>query len=83
MNKDVLEFLMREVTQCLRKNREAFEAKIAYFFGVSDQKTVVEAYINALKNLEEIGSNSPIKLLKQEIVPYLEDAYKSNAQQKR
>ena len=65
------------------ESREAFEAKIAYFFGVSDQKTVVEAYINALKKLEEIGSNSPIKLLEQEIVPYLEDAYKSIAQQRQ
>lgn len=40
------------------ENLEDFEGKIAYFFGVSDQKPVKEAYLNALKKLEVIGSRS-------------------------
>src|SRR5438067_439365 len=64
------------------KSLEAFETEIAYFFGVNDQQPVVEAYISALKKLDEIGLNKSEDLLEKEIVPYLEDAYKSIAQQR-
>lgn len=61
---------------------ENFEAEIAYFFGVSDKTPVVQAYISALKKIEELGFDGPLSLLEKEVVPYLEIAYKSIALQR-
>jgi len=59
---------------------KTFEKKIAYFFGVSDEKPVIEAYMNALEKLA-IESKS-IESLEKEMVPYLENAYRSIKQQR-
>ncbi|MBX9923648.1 MAG: hypothetical protein K2Y01_06020 [Rhabdochlamydiaceae bacterium] len=59
-----------------------FEAEIAYFFGVGNTISVIESYTNALKTLEELGADSSAELLEREIVPYLEEAYRSIAQQR-
>lgn len=76
-NKRDISFSMVE-----EKSMEAFEKEIAYFYGVSNPKPAVEAYVEALKKLETIGSNNSIDLLEQEILPYLEDAYNYFAQQR-
>lgn len=65
-----------------KKSMEEFEKDIAYFFGVNNPKPVIESYVQALKKLEEMGSHCSLNLLKQEIVPYLENAYKEIAQQR-
>lgn len=64
-----------------KDNLEAFEAQIAYFFGVPDPQPVKEAYINALKQIEVIGSHST-DMLQKKVSPYLEEAYQSIAKQR-
>lgn len=61
---------------------EIFEKDIAYFFGVPNEQPVIEAYLNALQKLNLIGIDSK-DLLYQEMMPYLEQAYSSIAQQRK
>lgn len=61
---------------------KTFEEEIAYFFGVSNKEPIVNSYIGALKKLEEIGSNCPKEKLEQELVPFLEEAYKEISAQR-
>lgn len=65
----------------VENNLEAFEKKIAYFFGVKNEQPVIEAYLNALQKLNNIGVGS-VELLEHEMIPYLEKAYLSIAQQR-
>ena len=60
---------------------EIFEKKIGYFFGVSNEAPVIEAYMNALEKLKMVESVS-IEVLEREMIPYLEKAYQSIAQQR-
>jgi hypothetical protein len=55
----------------------SFEKQIAYFFGVSQIEPVAQAYLQALKKLEEVGPNGS-----KELLPYLEMAYEEIAHQK-
>lgn len=55
----------------------SFEKQIAYFFGVSQIEPVAQAYLQALKKLEEVGPNGS-----KELLPYLEMAYKEIAHQR-
>jgi hypothetical protein len=64
-----------------KDNLAVFEAQIAYFFGVRDPEPVKEAYMNALKQIEVLGSHSTDTLQK-EVLPYLELAYQSIANQR-
>lgn len=54
---------------------EEFEEKIAYFYAVPHPQSVKEAYLSALKAIEEQGSPSAL--------PYLEKAYQSIANQRQ
>lgn len=64
-----------------KDNLDAFEAQIAYFFGVRDPQPVKEAYIDALKQIKVIGSHST-DMLQKEVLPNLEKAYQSIAKQR-
>lgn len=57
-----------------------FETKIAYFFGVSNEKPVIEAYLECLSKLT--GEAKSIELLEKEMLPYLENAYQSIKEQR-
>lgn len=61
---------------------EDFEKKLAYYFGAKNPEPIIEAYVKALKKLEEIGSHSPMHILEQELIPPLEEAYKIISEQK-
>ncbi len=65
-----------------KKTMKEFEKEIAYFFGVSHPEPVIDAYIKALKKLEELGSHASFNLLEEEIVPYLEMAYQEISRQR-
>lgn len=61
--------------------QEDFESLIAYFYGVKDEKLLVEPYLKALNKLEALDTNDS-EQLKREMLPYLEEAYRSIAQQR-
>lgn len=65
-----------------QERQEAFETEIAYFFGVADTRPVVQAYIGALRRLETLGHNCSSAVYEQEIIPFLEMAYRSIAEQR-
>lgn len=57
------------------KNMEYFERQIVYLYGAHDIKPIVDNYINALKELENIGVSSSLKLLADSMLPFLEKCY--------
>ncbi|MDP1835741.1 MAG: hypothetical protein Q8K75_07415 [Chlamydiales bacterium] len=61
---------------------DTFEQELTYFFGVSDEEPVVRSYMAALQQIELIGLDS-IDLLEQKMLPHLEKAYQSVAEQRK
>lgn len=62
---------------------DAFEQKIAYFFGVSDEGPVSEGYINGLKLLESVGFDNLPPHIERRVLGFFEDSYRSIAQQRK
>lgn len=61
---------------------DTFEQELTYFFGVSDEEPVIEAYMAALQQIDLIGLGS-VDLLEQKMMPHLEKAYRSVAVQRK
>lgn len=69
-------------SQAQNAEMEAFERRIAYFFNAEDQEPIANGYIQALQELEVLGADAPIELLKERLLPPLEEAYQSIKEQR-
>jgi hypothetical protein len=52
-----------------------FEKEIAYFYGAKDPELIAQHYMQAIKALETKGAAANIKILREKMLPSLENAY--------